>query len=71
MHQQEWGSDVPKGYQTGGKFVSELRITAVDKDRDGNVLYKKKKYKKEDFVVAKPDEEEINFNEIDDEELPF
>lgn len=62
VEEDEWGSEIPKGYNTGGKFIKELRITAVDKDKDGMSVFKKKKYKQEDFIVEE---------EIDDDSLPF
>jgi len=76
VEEDEWGSEVPQGYNTGGKYISELRITAVDKDKDGTSLFTKKKYTEEDFAEDEQQEEEPDFNPKKDEEdldddLPF
>lgn len=68
VEEDEWGSEIPRGYQTGGKFVSELRITAVAKDKDGVSIYKKRRYKEEDFVQ---EEDNVELDEILDDDLPF
>ena len=67
VEEDEWGSEVPQGYNTGGKYISELRITAVDKDKDKQSIFKKKKYTEEDF--AENDEQESEVDLTDD--LPF
>lgn len=74
VEEDEWGSEVPKGYNAGGKFVSELRITAVAKDKDMNSMYKKRKYKEEDFVTQEEVEtihDDPNFDDESDDDLPF
>jgi len=68
--EDEWGSEVPTGYKTGGKYVSELRITAVAKDKEGTSIFKKKKYKEEDFVQEEESENQSPPN-IEDDDLPF
>lgn len=69
VEEDEWGSEVPTGYKTGGKFVSELRITAVAKDKDGTSIYKKRRYKEEDFIQE--DDNESSETNIEDDDLPF
>lgn len=66
----EWGSEIPTGYKTGGKYVSELRITAVDRDKDGISVFKKRKYKEDDFIQQDNNEESSDDN-IEDDDLPF
>jgi single-stranded DNA-binding protein len=68
--EDEWGSEVPTGYKTGGKYVSELRITAVAKDKEGVSIFKKRRYKEDDFVQEEENEEVSNTN-IDEDDLPF
>lgn len=70
VEEDEWGSEVPTGYKTGGKYVSELRITAVDRDKDRVSIFKKKKYKEEDFI-QQDNKEESSDNNIEDDDLPF
>ena len=66
--EDEWGSEVPTGYKTGGKYVSELRITAVAKDKEGTSIFKKRRYKEADFIQEDEPEKEENLN---DDDLPF
>ena len=68
--EDEWGSEVPTGYKTGGKYVSELRITAVAKDKDGTSIFKKKRYKEEDFI-QQDSSERISAEEDLTDDLPF
>lgn len=67
--EDEWGSEVPTGYKTGGKYVSELRITAVAKDKEGTSIFKKRKYKEDDFVQEENEESTPEEDLTDD--LPF
>jgi len=69
--EDEWGSEVPTGYKTGGKYVSELRITAVAKDKEGTSIFKKRKYKEEDFIRKEETNEETPNTNIDEDDLPF
>jgi hypothetical protein len=70
VEEDEWGSEIPQGYNTGGKYINELRITAVDRDKDMQSIYKKKKYKEEDFIQEENYENGESEEDLTDD-LPF